>query len=117
MLAKTWLGTNAYNSLCNKGGGPEEAAAFGPIFQFFKKGNDLKTLLFAPHEGKLFIWNITQSITQGSTIIDKVTIKTPINKVTVNEVDKNKTERITLHTLNVLLSAIPFETPFNFIAL
>ena len=59
-------------TFCNKGGGPEEAAAFGPIFQFFKKGNDLKTLLFAPHEGKLFIWNITQSITQGSTIIDKV---------------------------------------------
>ena len=40
--------------------------------KIIKKGNDLKTLLFAPHEGKLFIWNITQSITQGRTIIDKV---------------------------------------------
>ena len=32
----------------------------------------MKTLLFAPHEERLVIWNITQSIIQGTTIIDKI---------------------------------------------
>lgn len=59
-------------NFCNRGGGPEESAAFGPISQFFKVGNELKTLLFAPHEERLVIWNITQSIIQGTTIIDKI---------------------------------------------
>lgn len=59
-------------TFCSKGGGPKEAAAFGPISQFFKIGNELQTLLFAPNEEKLVIWNITQSIKQGITVIDKI---------------------------------------------
>lgn len=59
-------------TFCNKGGGPKESAAFGPISQFFKVGNELQTLLFAPYEEKLVIWNITQSIKQGTTVIDKI---------------------------------------------
>lgn len=56
----------------NKGGGPEEATAVGPISQFFERENELKTLLFAPNEEKLFVWNITQSIARGTTIMDRV---------------------------------------------
>lgn len=32
----------------------------------------MQTLLFAPYEEKLVIWNITQSIKQGTTVIDKI---------------------------------------------
>ena len=46
-----------------------------------------------------------------------VTIATPINKVKVSGVEKNITDKITLHKLKVLFKAIPFETPFNLIAL
>lgn len=56
---------------CGKGGGPDEVAALGPIFQFFKEGDDLKTLLFAPNEERLLIWNISQSLKQGKTIMDR----------------------------------------------
>ena len=59
-------------TFCNKGGGPEEATAVGPISQFFERENELKTLLFAPNEEKLFVWNITQSIARGTTIMDRV---------------------------------------------
>lgn len=59
-------------SFCNKGGGPDEVVAVGPIFQFFKEDDELKTLLFAVNEEKLLIWNITQSIKQATTIIDRV---------------------------------------------
>lgn len=59
-------------TFCNKGGGPEEVSTFAPIFQFFKEGGELKTLLFAPNEEKLFVWNITQSIRQNTTIMDRI---------------------------------------------
>ena len=41
-------------TFCNKGGGPEEATAVGPISQFFERENELKTLLFAPNESSFF---------------------------------------------------------------
>ncbi len=59
-------------TFCNKGGGPDEVFSIGPIFQLFTEENDLKTLLFAPNEEKLLIWNITQSIRQGKTVLDKI---------------------------------------------
>ena len=59
-------------TFCNKGGGPDEVSTFGPIFHLFEEKGELKTLLFAPNEEKLFIWNITQSIQQGTTIMDKM---------------------------------------------
>lgn len=58
-------------TFCAKGGGPDEVAALGPIFQFFKEDDDLKTLLFAPNEERLLIWNISQSLKQGKTIMDR----------------------------------------------
>lgn len=59
-------------TFCNKGGGPEEVAAVGPIYQLFKERNELKTILFAVNEEQLLIWNITQSIKQSKTVIDRV---------------------------------------------
>lgn len=59
-------------TFCNKGGGPEEMTCLGPILQFIKKGEELKTLLFAPNEQKLFIWNITRSIEKNKTVMDEV---------------------------------------------
>lgn len=59
-------------SFCEKGGGPNEVTAINPIFQFFRENDELKTLLFAPNEEKLLIWNITQSIKQGKTAMDKI---------------------------------------------
>lgn len=59
-------------TFCDKGGGPNEVVSIGPIFQFFIEENELKTLLFASNEEKLLIWNITQSIKQGKTVMDKI---------------------------------------------
>lgn len=55
-----------------KGGGPDELADCHKIFNFFEEGGDLKTLLLGAYEEKLLIWNITQSIKQGATIIDNI---------------------------------------------
>lgn len=60
-------------TFCHKGNGPAEVVCLGPIFQFFKEGDELKTLLFAPNEEKFLIWNISQSISQHKTMIDKIT--------------------------------------------
>lgn len=43
------------------------------------------------------------------TIIETATIATPTNKDTVIGVSKNKTDKTTLQTLNVLFNAIPLE--------
>lgn len=59
-------------SFCCKGGGPEESVSLGPIFHFFSENQELKALLFAPYEEKMFIWNITRSIGQNKTVMDKV---------------------------------------------
>jgi hypothetical protein len=56
---------------CEKGQGPKEAVSVNCIFQFFKKGNDLITLLDS-NEGKLFFWNISQSIEKGTTVYDTI---------------------------------------------
>lgn len=59
-------------TFCNKGGGPEEVFCLGKILQFFEESDGLKTLLFAPNEQKLLVWNITHSIEENNTVIDKV---------------------------------------------
>ncbi|GHT66342.1 hypothetical protein AGMMS50239_27670 [Bacteroidia bacterium] len=41
-------------SFCKKGGGPDEMFSVGIISRFYKEKNNLKTLLFAPNENKLF---------------------------------------------------------------
>lgn len=60
-------------TFCKRGEGPGEVAAFGPLLQFFKEDDELKTLLFAPNEEKIFVWNITQSLQQGVTVMDRET--------------------------------------------
>jgi hypothetical protein len=59
-------------TFCNKGGGPDELSDCHKIFNFFKEGDDLKTLLLENYEEKMFIWNITQSVKQGTTVIDTI---------------------------------------------
>jgi hypothetical protein len=75
-------------SFCNKGEGPEEMIAVDPIFRFFKQGGDLKTLLYASNEKKLFVWNISRSVGKRITVIDTV--------ISYNPSDKNGT---TLHSI------------------
>ena len=59
-------------SFCEKGRGPKEAISVNCIYQLFKKGNDIISLLYASNEGKLFFWNISQSIEREKTVYDTV---------------------------------------------
>lgn len=59
-------------SFCEKGQGPREAISVGSVFQLFKKGNDIVTLLYASNEGRLFFWNISQSVRKGKTVYDTI---------------------------------------------
>ena len=59
-------------SFCEKGQGPKEAISVNCIFQIFKQENDIMTLLYAPNEGKLFFWNISQSVEKGRTVYDTI---------------------------------------------
>ncbi len=59
-------------TFCNRGGGPGEVAAISPIYQFFKEDDALKTLLYAPNENELLIWNITRSLEKGTTVLDTI---------------------------------------------
>lgn len=55
-----------------KGQGAGEVVAISPVYQFYKENDELKTLLFAPNERKLFLWNISQSLQRNETIYDAV---------------------------------------------
>lgn len=59
-------------SFCGKGRGHKEAISVNCILQFFKNENDLMTLLYASNEGKMFFWNISQSIRTLTTVYDTV---------------------------------------------
>lgn len=59
-------------SFCKKGQGPDEVVSVNAIFQLFKKGNDIITVLYATNEGKLFFWNISQSVRKGETVYDTI---------------------------------------------
>ena len=54
------------------GHGNNEFIALPPILRFDQEGNDTKTFLYAPAEGKVFTWNISQSIQQKKTVIEDV---------------------------------------------
>ncbi len=56
----------------NKGQGPDEFIGLSPISQFYIDEYELKTLLFAPNEEKLLVWNISQTVKQRKTMIDTV---------------------------------------------
>lgn len=55
-----------------KGNGPNEFTALTTIVNFFKEGDDLKTLLYAGFDKKLITWNISMSIKKQTTIIDTI---------------------------------------------
>lgn len=59
-------------SFCRKGLGNKEAISVNCIFQFFKKGDDIMTLLYASNEGRLFFWNISQSVEKKTTVYDTI---------------------------------------------
>lgn len=59
-------------SFVEKGHGPEEVISVNTIFQHFKKGNDIMTMLYASNEGKLFLWNISQSVRKEKTVYDTI---------------------------------------------
>lgn len=62
-----------------KGNGHKEFIAVEPIWNFYKENNDLKTLIFDINKESVSIWNITQSIADGSTVIERE-IKLPWKK-------------------------------------
>jgi hypothetical protein len=55
-----------------QGGGPYEVYTIPYIFQIYEDGVSKTTLLNAPHEQKLLVWNISQSVKHGETIMDTV---------------------------------------------
>lgn len=59
-------------SFCEKGQGQKEAVSVNCIFQLFMKKDDIMTLLYASNEGKLFYWNISQSVKSGTTVYDTI---------------------------------------------
>ena len=67
MKSKKYLGNYS-----PRGQGPEETLGAPPTCHFYKENNDLKTILFAPNNSKLFIWNITESLQQKTTIYDNI---------------------------------------------
>lgn len=74
-----------------KGLGPDELIATAPINLFFKESDELKTILFAPNEEKIWIWNISQSLKHHTTIIDTVyTCQWKEKGICYNEIFCNK---------------------------
>lgn len=59
-------------TFCTKGRGENEAISTNCIMQLFKKGEDITTVLYASNEGKLFLWNISQSVEKGTTVYDTI---------------------------------------------
>lgn len=60
-----------FGYFCPKGHGPKEFAGMNPIYQFFKKGEDVVTLF----DGDLKSWaflNLTKSIKSGETVYDTI---------------------------------------------
>jgi hypothetical protein len=57
---------------CNKGGGPEDAYDLPLIYQFYIEKEDITTLLYAHHEKKLMIWNISKSVEHRKTVFDTI---------------------------------------------
>lgn len=60
-----------YGSFINKGRGPSDVSAVNPIYQFFKNGNDILTILYTYHGNHVLFWNISESIKKGESVFDK----------------------------------------------
>lgn len=59
-------------SFIPKGEGPQEVVSVNCIFQFYNKGNEIITYLNDPFKNKSIIWNISQSIQKGETVLDTI---------------------------------------------
>lgn len=55
----------------NKGNGHKEFSPIAPIFNFYIENNDTKTVLFEANKERISVWNITKSLTNKSTVIEK----------------------------------------------
>lgn len=56
---------------CPKGGGPNELFNTNPVYQFFKKGDEVMTL-FDKNSQALAVWSLTKSIQTGQTVYDTI---------------------------------------------
>jgi len=57
---------------CNKGKGHNEFFSVGPVFQFFKTDDELKTLINDTNKQKIYFWNISQSVLRKITVFDTI---------------------------------------------
>ena len=57
---------------CPIGHGQGEYIAISPIRQIYQEKGEYKTLMFAPNEAKILIWNISESLRSGHTIYEYV---------------------------------------------
>lgn len=57
---------------CKKGQGNKEIISTNCISQLFKKNDKLMTLLHAPNEKKLLVWDLSSSIKKGTTTYDTI---------------------------------------------
>jgi hypothetical protein len=55
---------------CPRGQGPGEVRVISPIYQFYKENGELKTLLTAPNNFKLVVWNISKTLENNKTVWD-----------------------------------------------
>lgn len=56
---------------CMKGNGHGEFTPVSLLFNFYREANDMKTLVFEPNKERASIWNITKSLVDGSTVIER----------------------------------------------
>ena len=59
-------------SFVRKGRGPREAVSLNCAYQLVRRGDDLTTWLYAPNEERLFQWNISRSLREGTTVYDTI---------------------------------------------
>lgn len=59
-------------SFVRKGRGPREAVSLNFVYQFVRRGDDLTAWLYAPNEERLFQWNISRSLREGTTVYDTI---------------------------------------------
>ncbi len=57
-------------SFCPIGQGHEEFIGLSPISQIYQEKNEKKTVLFAPNECKMLIWNISESLKLKRTVYE-----------------------------------------------
>ena len=53
------------------GHGSGETPYVASIYHIYKENGEVKTILFGPVESKIYIWNISRSLKEGKTVIEK----------------------------------------------